>query len=85
MNSKNTKAPESFTFESTIDDLERLILKLESQKSSLEDSLAAFEEGIGLTRRAQLSLSAAEQKVRLLAQSNGGPVEEIFVSDEENG
>jgi exodeoxyribonuclease VII small subunit len=37
----------------------------------LEESLSAFERGIGLTRSCQEALSAAEQRVQLLMERNG--------------
>ena len=85
MTSQSKKAADSSTFESTIESLESLVEKLENQETSLEDSLAAFETGIGLTRKAQAALSEAEQKVRLLLESNGEPVAEDFNTGEDNG
>ena len=76
MTKQKKKAPNNPTFESTIKSLENLVEKLENQETSLEESLRAFESGIALTRSAQKSLFAAEQKVRTLTDSNAGLLEE---------
>jgi exodeoxyribonuclease VII small subunit len=81
MTSDKKTAPDTGTFESTIDSLEALVAKLENPETSLEDSLAAFESGIGLTRRAQKTLLAAEQKVQLLSESEGEPKTSNFDPD----
>ena len=53
-------------FEQSLQELESLVTKLESGDLSLEESLAAFEQGIKLTRECQQHLSDAEQKVSML-------------------
>ena len=45
--------------------------RLESGDLSLEESLAAFEQGVALTRDCQQALSQAEQKVQQLMENNG--------------
>ena len=74
MPSKSKSAPETIVFESAITKLEAITSRLESEETSLADSLASFEEGVMLTRDAQRALAAAEQKVKLLLEENGGPV-----------
>ncbi|WP_028917849.1 MULTISPECIES: exodeoxyribonuclease VII small subunit [Pseudoxanthomonas] len=53
-------------FEQSLDELEQLVQKMEQGEMSLEDSLAAYERGIGLYRRCQTALEQAELRVRLL-------------------
>ncbi|MGY0652578.1 exodeoxyribonuclease VII small subunit [Luteimonas sp. A537] len=53
-------------FEVSLDSLEQLVEKMERGEMSLEDSLAAYERGVGLYRRCQQALEAAELRVRLL-------------------
>lgn len=53
-------------FETSLDALEQLVEKMEHGEMSLEDSLAAYERGVGLYRRCQQALEAAELRVRLL-------------------
>ena len=58
-------------FEQTLGSLQALVERLESGDLSLEESLAAFEQGVALTRDCQQALSQAEQKVQQLMESNG--------------
>ena len=53
-------------FEQSLDELEQLVQKMEQGEMSLEDSLAAYERGIGLYRRCQTALEQAELRVRML-------------------
>ncbi len=54
-------------FEQSLDALEHLVEKMEQGQMSLEDSLAAYERGVGLYRRCQQALEQAELRVRLLS------------------
>ena len=54
-------------FEQSLDELELLVEKMEQGEMSLEDSLAAYERGVGLYRRCQAALEQAELRVRLLS------------------
>ena len=54
-------------FETSLDQLEQLVEKMEHGEMSLEDSLAAYERGVGLYRRCQAALEQAELRVRLLS------------------
>ena len=54
-------------FEQSLDALEQLVEKMEHGEMSLEDSLAAYERGVGLYRRCQAALEQAELRVRLLS------------------
>lgn len=65
-------AAEPADFASTVESLERLVERLESSELSLEESLAAFEEGIRLTRDAQRRLDEAELRVRTLTEGAEG-------------
>lgn len=58
-------------FEQSLGSLQALVERLESGDLSLEESLAAFEQGVALTRDCQQALSQAEQKVQQLMESNG--------------
>ena len=64
------KAPQDASpvaqFEHSLDELEQLVEKMELGEMSLEDSLAAYERGVGLYRRCQAALEQAELRVRLL-------------------
>lgn len=67
---KRTETPPA-SFESALGELEGLVEKMERGDLSLEDSLAAFERGIQLTRTCQEALSQAEQKVEQLLSQGG--------------
>ena len=56
-------------FEHALEELESLVEKMETGELSLEESLAAFERGVKLTRHCQSSLKAAELKVKVLTES----------------
>lgn len=62
-------------FEQSLTDLQALVERLENGQLSLEDSLTAFEQGIGLTRDCQDALAAAEVKVQQLLERDGQLVE----------
>ena len=53
-------------FEQSLDALETLGDRMEHGDMSLEESLAAYESGVGLYRRCQAALEQAELRVRLL-------------------
>ncbi len=55
-------------FEKDIAELEALVSKMESGELTLEESLKAFEKGVGLARRCQRSLADAEARVSKLMQ-----------------
>ena len=68
----------AFPFEESLAKLEGLVEKMEAGELSLEDSLKTFEEGVKLTRECQQALAQAEQKVKILIETQEGVSEEIF-------
>ena len=54
-------------FEQSMQALEDLVGRMEAGEMSLEESLAAYERGVGLYRRCQAALEQAELRVRLLS------------------
>jgi exodeoxyribonuclease VII small subunit len=69
-------------FESAMQELEALVERLEQGELPLEESLAAFERGVQLTRTCQGALREAEQKVEILLKKAGEPTIEDFDADE---
>ena len=63
------------SFEQSLNELQAIVERLESGDLSLEESLAIFEQGIGLTRECQNALQDAEQRVRILLEQNGTLIE----------
>ena len=53
-------------FEQSLEELEQLVEKMETGDLSLEQSLSAYERGVGLYRQCQQALEQAELRVRLL-------------------
>ena len=64
MTSKADTQPQSF--EDALTELESLVATLEQGELTLEQSLAAFERGVKLSRTCQKALDSAEQRVRIL-------------------
>lgn len=69
-------------FEQSLADLQTLVERLENGELLLEDSLTAFEQGIGLTRDCQAALAQAEQKVQVLLERDGELAEEPFDAEQ---
>ena len=78
------KAPQDASpvaqFEHSLDELEQLVEKMEQGEMSLEDSLAAYERGVGLYRRCQAALEQAELRVRLLTDPDQPDSAQAFAS-----
>jgi exodeoxyribonuclease VII small subunit len=68
-------------FEQALAALEALVGELEAGDQPLEQSLAAFERGVALTRRCQAALRAAEQKVEILARDSADAPLQPFEPD----
>ncbi|WP_027081424.1 exodeoxyribonuclease VII small subunit [Luteimonas mephitis] len=65
-------------FEASLDALEQLVEKMEQGELSLEESLAAYERGVGLYRRCQQALEQAELRVKLLSDPDNPANAESF-------
>lgn len=72
------KGPGEPKFEVLVAELEKIVGQLEGGQLSLEDSLAAFERGMGLSQKAAAILDAAEAKVELLTGTAAAPRTEPF-------
>ncbi|MDX8391801.1 MAG: exodeoxyribonuclease VII small subunit [Mariprofundaceae bacterium] len=68
-NSKNNIA--QLDFEQALAQLNSLVEKLESGELPLEDSVAAFESGVQLSRRCEALLDTAEQRLQVLGEDQG--------------
>lgn len=65
-------------FEHSLDELEQLVARMEGGDMSLDESLSAFERGIGLYRHCQQALDQAELRVRLLLDPDSPDTAEPF-------
>jgi exodeoxyribonuclease VII small subunit len=73
MASRTPKETPKVDFETAMRDLEALVERLEKGDLPLEESLAAFERGVMLTRSCQTALKEAETKVEILLKRAGEP------------
>jgi exodeoxyribonuclease VII small subunit len=71
---------ESPSFEEALAELEQIVRNLEDGTTTLEESLARYERGVGLLKGCYAQLQAAEQKIALLAglDGDGKPVLQPF-------
>jgi exodeoxyribonuclease VII small subunit len=53
-------------FEQSLDELEKLVARMEGGELNLDESLRSFERGIALYRNCQAALEQAEARVKLL-------------------
>ena len=76
----NDPSPDNLTFEDALQELESIVHNLEDGQTTLEDSLARYERGIGLLKRCYGQLRQAEQRILLLtgADAEGKPVLQPF-------
>ena len=70
------------SFESALERLEAIVDRLESGDLPLEQALAAFEEGVSLSRRCAGELEAAERRIEILVGGESGAVTEPFEPDD---
>lgn len=66
---KATSKPPA-SFEAALQELEGIVQTLEGGGAPLEDSLKAYERGVGLLDYCQATLGQAEQKIRILDNGN---------------
>ena len=63
---------EGTSFDQVLAQLRSIVERLEGGNLSLEQSLAAFEEGVRLSRTGARILDAAEQRVEILLKDESG-------------
>lgn len=79
------------TFESSLEELERIVRELEHGELTLEKSLELFEQGVKLSRDCQERLGQAERRIEILMRDNQGratvrpfdPENELSAGDED--
>jgi len=59
-------------FESSLEELERIVRELEQGELTLEKSLELFEQGVKLSRECQERLNQAERRIEMLTRDNQG-------------
>jgi len=74
------------TFESSLEELERIVRELEQGELPLERSLELFEQGVTLSRECQERLNQAERRIEILVRDNQGrPVARPFKPENDSG
>lgn len=63
------------SYEAALQDIERIVEQLESGELSLEDSLAIFEKGVGLTKYCYQKLDEVEKKIEILTKDREGKLQ----------
>jgi exodeoxyribonuclease VII small subunit len=84
-NGKAENEPKPVDFEAAMRDLEEIVERLEHGDLPLEESIAAFERAVILTRSCQTALKEAEQRVEILLKNAGGAQVDDFDPDETKG
>jgi exodeoxyribonuclease VII small subunit len=71
---------DKLTFEQALAELDRIVRELEDGGTGLEESLARYEEGVGLLKHCYSQLRQAEQRIQLLAgvDDDGTPILKPF-------
>jgi exodeoxyribonuclease VII small subunit len=59
-------------FETSLEELERIVRELEQGELTLEKSLELFEQGVKLSRECQERLNQAERRIEILMRDNQG-------------
>lgn len=79
--------PEKQKFETALEDLEKVVERLESGELSLEESLAAFEDGVRLVKFCNQKLTEVEKKIELLMKDKEGKLQlrQVDKLDKDNG
>ena len=63
---------EKWPIERCFEELEKIVATLESQSTSLEDSINLFERGMKLSRRCSGELTRIEKKIQLIVENSKG-------------
>lgn len=72
------------TFETSLEELESIVRRMENGDLSLDESLDLFERGVTLARRCRERLDAAERRVEILVKGAGGTLEPVPFADDDD-
>lgn len=72
------------TFETSLEELESIVRRMENGDLSLDESLDLFERGVTLARRCRERLDAAERRVEMLVKGAGGALEPVPFEDDDD-
>ena len=73
INNKMTKTTDTVTdnFEQQLEELEKIVARMEEGELSLENSINEFEQGMKIANQCQKTLEQAEMRVKVLMSDNG--------------
>ena len=77
------KTQDDRSFEECLQSLEKVVERIESGESSLEDSLASFEEGVRLVQSCNRKLSDVERRIEVLTKDSDGQARLRELTEEE--
>ncbi|MDX1514540.1 MAG: exodeoxyribonuclease VII small subunit [Gammaproteobacteria bacterium] len=77
------KSAKGVDFERALDELEKLVERMDEGELGLEESLKLYERGIELSKACQKALDAAEKRIRVLSENDGEARLEPFEADED--
>ena len=76
-------AEKNQTFEASLQELEKIVRRLEDGDLPLEESLKLFEKGVRLSRECQERLNQAERRIEvLLKDEDGNPTLQSIVAED---
>ena len=67
---------DNLNFEQTMQELEKIVQKLENGELNLDESIKEFEKGMELSKTASKYLEDAEKKITILVKGKDGELEE---------
>ncbi len=62
-------------FESAMEEIEQVVEQIESGELSLEESLAAYEKGVGLVKFCHQKLNEVEKRIEFLVKDKEGKLQ----------
>ena len=68
---------EKQSFEEALQELEKIVEKMDSGELTLNESLEAFEDAVKLVRFCTAELDRAEQRVRVLTEASDGSITDV--------
>ncbi|MFC1670525.1 exodeoxyribonuclease VII small subunit [Spirochaetota bacterium] len=74
MAKKKASSKDKLNFESSLEELEEIVSRLESGELGLEDSIKEFEKGIKYAKFCHEKLEEAERKIEILQKGESGKV-----------
>ncbi len=71
---KSQNAVETLNFETALSELETIVRDLETGKTSLEESISAYERGVALRTHCEKKLAEAQAKIEKITVNTDGSI-----------